>query len=120
MDELNDNLPAGSGTCTNHFNQLTEAETERLAILAEECSEVIQVICKALRHGLESFNPKKQVPDDEFPETNRMMIERELGDLLHAMDRCSVARDLNGAQIEIRRKSKPASILPYLHHQAKD
>ena len=35
----------------NNFNQLTPAETERLAILAEECGEVIQAVGKILRHG---------------------------------------------------------------------
>ena len=35
----------------DHFNNLTPGEAERLAILAEECGEVIQIIGKILRHG---------------------------------------------------------------------
>ena len=33
------------------FNELSPAEVERLAILAEEMGEAIQVIGKVLRHG---------------------------------------------------------------------
>lgn len=98
---------------TKHFNQLTESEQERLVILAEECAEVQQVICKILRHGLESRNPKIS-----NSETNREALQRELGDLLHAYTRCTDAGDLNGAEVEERRISKPGRILPYLHHQA--
>lgn len=55
-----------------HFNKLTPAETERLAILAEECGETIQVIGKILRHGYESFHPK------DYATTNRTLLENEL------------------------------------------
>ena len=41
---------------TEHFNKLTEAEQERLVILAEECAEVIQVVAKIQRHGFNSDN----------------------------------------------------------------
>lgn len=33
------------------FNGLSPAEVERLALLAEECGEVIQTVGKILRHG---------------------------------------------------------------------
>lgn len=33
---------------------ITEAEQERLVLLAEECAEVIQAVTKILRHGWES------------------------------------------------------------------
>ena len=33
------------------FNGLTPAEAERLALLMEECGEVVQIIGKVLRHG---------------------------------------------------------------------
>lgn len=55
---------------SQHFNQLTPAEAERLALLAEECGEVIQAIGKILRHGYESRHP------DGGP-TNREALERE-------------------------------------------
>src|SRR5574343_752810 len=37
---------------TNHFNRLSEAELERLAILIEECGEVAQAACKVIRHEI--------------------------------------------------------------------
>lgn len=99
---------------TKHFNGLTEAETERLAILIEECGEVTQAACKILRHSYESNNKGK------IPETNREALQRELGDLLHALDRIAAARDIDPVITYERAKSKPESILPYLHHQVED
>lgn len=97
---------------TEHFNGLTEAEQERLVILSEECAEVVQAVSKILRHGYESVNPK--VPASE---TNREALERELGDLLHAMSRLKMSGDIDWNVVEERGMSKPARILPYLHHQ---
>ena len=98
---------------TKHFNQLTEAEQERLVILVEECGEVIQAACKILRHGFASTNPT--VPNSE---TNRQALERELGDLGHAVRRMEAAADVNPLVITARAASKPERILPYLHHQS--
>ncbi len=97
---------------TSHFSALTEAEQERLSILIEECGEVIQAGCKILRHGYESYNPK--IPNSE---TNRQGLEREIGDLMHAIQRMEVSRDLSASEIVERRNSKPFHIKQYLHHQ---
>ena len=40
-----------------HFNQLTPAEAERLALLLEELGEAQQAIGKILRHGYASTHP---------------------------------------------------------------
>lgn len=97
---------------TNHFNRLTEAEQERLAILVEECGEVVQIGCKILRHGYESFNPT--IPN---PDTNREALEKELGHVLYILftmvDRC----DLDRTHIDCASSDKETSILRYLHHQ---
>lgn len=97
---------------TDHFNELTEAEQERLAILIEECSEVIQIGCKVLRHGYYSTNPT--VVNGE---TNREALARELGDLMHALQRMETSGDVSATTIVERRNSKPERIKPYLHHQ---
>lgn len=52
---------------------LTPAELERLALLAEECGEVIQVIGKIQRHGYESSH------SDYDNISNRLLLQKELG-----------------------------------------
>lgn len=55
-------------------NGLTDAQEERLFMLAEELCEAGQAIGKTLRHGYDSTHP-------EGGETNREWLERELGDV---------------------------------------
>ena len=94
------------------MKSLTPAEAERLALLAEECAEVIQAVTKILRHGYESFNPDR-------PElgNNRSHLERELGDVeaiqLMMLDYDDVCR----ANVDSARVDKEKKILRYLHHQ---
>jgi len=47
--------------------------------LIEECSEVIQALCKAERFGLDSRHPETKV-------ANRDAIASEIGDLLLAIE----------------------------------
>jgi NTP pyrophosphatase (non-canonical NTP hydrolase) len=96
---------------TEHFNGLTEAEAERLAILIEECGEVTQAACKILRHGYDSNNK------GQMPETNREALARELGDVVHSINRMTDAKDIDGREIGRRAASKPEHIRKYLHHQ---
>ena len=83
--------------------------------MAEECAEVIQAVMKIQRHGYESRHPSRM-----DGETNRQMLERELGDLGHAVARLEKSADVNPLAIRARAASKPARILPYLHHQYED
>ena len=98
---------------TNHFNGLSEAEAERLALLAEECGEVIQAVSKVLHHGYESRNPK--VP---FSLRNRDLLANELGHVMHAMQRMIEARDFRQLDLELSQNEKSRSIGQWLHHQA--
>lgn len=59
---------------TEHFNKLTPAEAERLAMLAEECGEVIQIVCKILRHGMHYTHPVSG-------KTNARLLSEELCDV---------------------------------------
>jgi NTP pyrophosphatase (non-canonical NTP hydrolase) len=102
---------------TNHFNRLSEAEAERIALLMEECGEVIQACGKILRHGYESCNPTIDVPEDEYPETNRLMLQKELGDVLHAISRMEDAADIYATVLAERSKAKREKVRKYLHHQ---
>lgn len=96
-----------------HFNKLTPAEAERLAILAEECGEVLQIVGKILRHGYESKHP------DGGP-TNRELLALELGDLQAIMTLIRQAYDVNSAQVHEHMLVKMFKITQekkHIHHQ---
>lgn len=96
---------------SDHFNKLTPAQAERLAMLAEECGEVIQIIGKILRHGYDSYHPVNPRV------SNRDLLAKELRDVnavLMAMRR----DELQGYSVQDvigvwERK------LQYTHHQEK-
>ena len=96
-----------------NFNKLTPMQTEAIAILAEECGEVIQECGKILRHGLNDYSPH-----DPGNVPNIVNLQKELGDVLYAtrlaMDTCN-----NGSMVLVydRAALKPAKTAPYLHHQ---
>ena len=94
------------------FNQLSPAEAERLALLSEELGEAQQAIGKILRHGYESQNPFEPGP------TNRDRLEKECGDVRHAMIRLCEAGDLSKERIHKCADLKRENVKPYLHHQA--
>jgi hypothetical protein len=94
---------------SDHFNKLTPAEAERLAMLAEECAEVIQVIGKILRHGYESYHPANPRL------SNRDLLAKELRDV-NAVLQAMVRAELVGYSVQDwigvwERK------LQYTHHQ---
>ena len=93
-------------------NGLLESEAERLAILAEECGEVIQVIGKILRHGYSSHNP-----NDTQRVSNRGLLAKELGDLDWIISLMQDEADFpEGVRLQ-RKHLKAESAKPYLHHQ---
>jgi len=95
-----------------NINNLSEAEIERLALLAEEMGEVIQIIGKILRHGYDSSNPLL----DESP-TNRRELEKELGDVELIIFLMAEAKDIDRNDIDRRRIKKANAIKKWLHHQ---
>lgn len=96
-------------------NHLTEAEAERLAILSEECGEVIQAVSKILRHGYSSKNP--HLPAGGMD--NEAMLEKEIGDVRWAVEMMTAAKDIDDDEIEGWKVSKAEKARPYLHHQEK-
>jgi hypothetical protein len=94
------------------FNGLSPAEVERLALLAEEMGEAIQVVGKVLRHGYESHNP-----NDPERTTNRKLLMHELGDVRHSVDRMCDADDVSKQIIGVRARLKGQRVKQYLHHQ---
>jgi hypothetical protein len=96
---------------TDHFNQLTPAEDERLAKLCEEAAEVVQIGMKIMRHGYESYNPDK--PEDG---SNREQLCRELEDLYKIATYMFVKADIGiyGLPQQIQTKFN------HMHHQDKE
>lgn len=95
---------------TNHFNELTPAEAERLAMLAEECSEVIGIIGKILRHGYDSHHP------DTPAITNRDMLNDELADV-NAVVKAMKRAELKDYSCEDTFSGRWKKKLRYAHHQ---
>ena len=93
-----------------HFNKLTPAESERLALLSEECGEVVQAIGKVLRHGFEGTHPGGGP-------TNREALERECGDVYLAIQRLISAGDIDGNGMSQAADDKAKSVVRCLHHQ---
>lgn len=96
------------------FNGLTPAEAERLAILIEEAGEVIQIACKILRHGYESYNPVHS------GESNREELCRELGDFAFAVELMNLRGDVTEFSIMQYQKVKANTIWQWLHHNNTD
>lgn len=95
-----------------HFNELTPAQAERLAVLSEELGEAQQAVGKILRHGYASYHPS-------FPSvSNRQNLMRELGDITAAMSMLGDAGDINPVEVCERAIEKAEKIGRYLHHAA--
>jgi len=95
--------------CDN-FNKLTPDETELLALLAEECGEVIQAVGKILRHGFDS--------NWNGGPTNRRSLEDEIGDVYLIAGMLCNAEFVNVSHIMQRVITKPEKLNKYLHHNS--
>lgn len=78
---------------------LTLAEAERLTLLIEECSEVIQAATKILRYGYQSHHPTGEYD-------NREQLEIELGDVMAIADLMVVNEDIRLAALKHQRLQK--------------
>ena len=91
------------------FNGLTEEQAELLAVLAEECGEVVQMVGKILRHGLASVRPGQSG-------TNRERLEEELGDLNCVTAMLAFAGLVDVGAVHTYASDKAGRIGQYLHH----
>jgi len=94
---------------SGHFNQLTPAEAERIALLMEECGEVIQACGKILRHGFDSCHP-------DGGDDNRRLLEIELGDVIMAKKLMNEEGDIADCTVEGLAVLKRRTVGTYLHH----
>lgn len=92
------------------FNGLTPRQAELLDLLAEECSEVIQIIMKIKRHGYDSRHPHDPVI------TNRDNLMKELGDVSAAVEFLKDSNELfNDYMSEAAERAKVVKP-KWLHH----
>ena len=96
------------------FNELTPEQTERFALLSEECGEVVHILGKIFRHGTGSINPVTREGD------NHHLLGCEVGDLLCAIDILVDAGHLDRREIEKARLRKHASVEQWLHYPKPD
>ena len=99
---------------TDFSTNLSDAERERLAFLLEEMGEAQQIIGKILRHGYESFNP---LITPELADTNRQLLEKELGDVVAAITLVSTADDVSSRQINLHCAAKLKRVWQWFHFQ---
>lgn len=90
------------------YNNLTPGQLERLAYLAEECAEVIQIVGKIIRHGYYSSNP-----DALTSKNNQLLLQDELMNVLQAMTRMK-----NNDDVHIPIKETSYYNNQYWHHQS--
>ncbi|HRP25402.1 hypothetical protein [Thauera sp.] len=93
------------------MTKLTDAEAERLAMLAEEAAEVVQIVGKILRHGYDSYHPLQ--PDV----LNRELLDDELRDLLTVAKRMVGEGDVEGNFLLADHNAAWKRKLRYTHHQ---
>ncbi len=97
---------------TEHFNGLTPAEAERLAMLAEETGEIVQMVGKILRHGYESYHP-----DDKEKVTNRTNLFAEILDIYGVMYGMGLNSDVPHLEGYDPSKVWKRKSMKYTHHQ---
>lgn len=84
------------------------AQVERLALLAEECGEVVLAVGKYLRHGRDSRHP------DGGP-TNEQQLAKEVADVVLAVYLCLQEGDIQDEDI-----TRPLGMNPEHHVNAKN
>lgn len=86
------------------MEEMTPRQVELCICCIEECGEVIQAITKALRFGINDVHPV-------LKETNRTLINQEVGDLLVILEKLQQegilsAELIDGAKVKKQEKLK--------------
>jgi len=96
---------------TKHFNNLTPKQTELLGGTSEECGEVVQVIGKILRHGLDS-----RKPTNAEALTNRDNLTAELADIAAMTELLIENGVIDAANWKALKDKKRDRFMQYAHH----
>lgn len=95
-------------------NMLSSAQEERLALFTEESGECLQIIGKVGRHG---WKPTDFSVDPPKYYDNKADLEKETGQLMHAIKLMCLAGDLDREEIQRHFDEREQNIKKYLHHQ---
>ncbi len=94
-------------------HELTDKQKEYLLILAEECSEVIKVITKTFRFGLDSKNP--YIPDSP---TNKEELIQEIGDVMAMVELLKdSALELTDESLKVAKQKKIDKLNQWLNNK---
>lgn len=93
-------------------NELSLAQTERLAILCGELGDAQRAIGKIMRYGYLRRDPAKM----NAP-LNKEILERELGHVVYAMEMLDDHGEARKEMIEVYREEKSRTIHRWTHHQ---
>lgn len=88
---------------------LTEYELELLGILQEECAEVIQIISKIRRFGLNDWHP-----DDPEQVTNKTKLTNEIGDFVGIVEMLREQQLFDAGDIDVAAQNKMRKVLLFL------
>lgn len=91
---------------------LTRAEAERLELLAEEASEVVQLAMKILRHGRDNFNP-----NDPLQTPNHELLAMEVGNFNAVSALCLREGDFGSEVVLAGEVAKNTNPIIYTYHQ---
>jgi NTP pyrophosphatase (non-canonical NTP hydrolase)/ribosomal protein S27E len=98
-------------TVSHTAENLTMAQRERLAWLAEECGEVVQAVGKVLRHGFQDTGPNGTTYD------NRVALEEEAGHVLAVIDTLAMNGDVQQSNVKDSCGRKKVTCRPHMHYQ---
>ena len=91
-------------------NGLNPPQIELLALLAEECGETVQAVCKILRHGYKSNFEGKEYD-------NKRILEKEIGHIFSATKLLCNSKNIKDEKITTSKEDKLKLITKYLHHR---
>ena len=90
---------------------LTSAELERLALLAEEAAEIVQLVSKIIRFGKDSYHP-----NDPSETSNIELLEMECSHIFVAIHLLAQEDDINALKLNDHFDKKVTSINKFLKY----
>ena len=95
------------------MKELTPYQMELLGVLQEECAELIQIISKIRRFGINSYNPGN--PDEG---TNFELLNLETGDVLSLIEMVKESENspLNEEILQKRINYKKSKVVRYIRN----